>query len=282
MGTKHWGLALGGGGVYGFAHLGVLQVLRKAGLQPSHISGTSAGSIVASMYACGISLTAIEQFAVNTLGQLTVQDHNGGLTSALSIKGLVPGGLIEKAIDIVVAGRLVRDAYLRLYIEAVDINSGRLVVFAGEPQNQQNLQQKVLWRTDAKISTAVRASIAIPGMFWPKQLDDMQLVDGAVLDVVPVKSLWLSGVSPIVAVDIGKYAEKPSRPDNLYSILTRAFSIQARELTLKTLAECADLTISPELGDMDVWNLTGVSECIKRGAQAAEERLQDLIRLLNL
>ncbi|MGB9866683.1 MAG: patatin-like phospholipase family protein [Bacillota bacterium] len=281
MGERRWGLALGGGGLYGFAHLGVLQVLKEAGLQPAYVSGTSAGSIVASLYACGFMPAAIERLVSTTLGQLLFQNH-GPDFSSLAIKGFIPGGLIEKALDTLASGKLVKDAYIPLFVEAVDINSGRLVVFAGSPLPvDTGYRERVLWLTDAKISTAVRASIAIPGVFWPKELDGMQLVDGAILDMVPVRSLWLAEVSPIVAVDIGSYVEKPAEPNSLYSILTRAFGIQARELTLKSLAECANLVIRPALEDLEVWSLSGLSKCIERGKEATREKLDELTELLS-
>lgn len=273
--SREWGLALGGGGVYGFAHLGVLEVLSKAGLNPTHISGTSAGSIVAGLYASGIPLPRIMKFGQSTFAyEIT---GKGQLNSLEISSGLIPGGFLERVIDVLLRGRLVRDASPRLYIEAVDVNSGRLVIFAPEgPRPSVERGGRTLYKTDAKISVAIRASISIPGLFQPKQLDDMQLVDGGVLDMVPVKSLVNAGVRPIVAVDLGSYAEKPAVPRNAFSVISRCFSIQARELTARTLATDADVVISPVVEDMDIFDFKKIKECVQRGADATREKLVEI------
>ncbi|HHV79145.1 MAG TPA: hypothetical protein GXX40_05980 [Firmicutes bacterium] len=271
---REWGLALGGGGVYGFAHLGVLEVLEKAGLKPTHVSGTSAGSIVAGLYCSGISLTRIGQFGAEALAFEVAR--KGELKSLDLLSGLLPGTMLEKAMDVLLKGRLVRDVSPELYIEAVDVNSGRLVIFAPQEPAARASQGKTVYETGAKISAAIRASISIPGLFQPKRLGDMQLVDGGVLDMVPVQSLVNAGVRPIVAVDLGGYAEKPAEPRNAFSLIWRCFSIQARELTSVTLASRADVVITPVVEDMDIFDFDKIKECVRRGGEAAREKLPEI------
>ena len=190
---KSLGLALGGGGLKGLAHIGVLQVLIENDVRPAFISGTSAGSIFAALYASGVSPYRMAEI-VTGLSKRDYLDYNiQGLIKYLlsfvipglnySLDGLLKGNKIEKLICRLTKGKCLKDANLPLGIIACDIDSGRKVVFTNQVLTLPGPDVII---EKARMSEAVRSSISIPVTFTPKQYNGMQLVDGGLRDIVPV------------------------------------------------------------------------------------------------
>ncbi|HHX29557.1 MAG: patatin-like phospholipase family protein [Bacillota bacterium] len=289
---RKWGLALGGGGIYGLAHIGVLQVLDRCGLVPDVIAGTSAGALVAGLWASGVDLTRIEKESGEVLlREETYEPEIRPLSGSqevtgLGVGGLVGGGLIESTIDRLTGGACLKDARIPLAITSVDLVSGALVVFTNDPPRRKAIIESLgvrgrVYVTGAKISEAVRASISIPGVFVPKRLGEFTLVDGGVRDMVPVFEVRRMGAEEAVGVDLGLHVDHPHRPSNLLSVLSRSFSLSARDTTQRYLEEYATLTLQP-----DVVSVTGmmtpakIRSLISAGRVCAEQALGRLCRIL--
>jgi NTE family protein len=289
--AAHWGLALGGGGVLGFAHIGILMAMRLYGLAPSMIVGTSAGGAVAGLLAAGVNITGIQDGAI----ALTAEDHimddevmefptGGARPFSLGFKGLVRGGFIESWCDRLTGGKRIHDVEMPLAITAVDVESGDEVVFTNRPPRYTTsilgCHTGRVYITDAKISEAIRASISLPGVFVPKKLHGRTLVDGGVLNMVPVNELKRMGADEIVAVDLGSHAEKPQKVDGVIDVLSRCFSLASRREVERVLTEHASLILQPEVWDVGFPTPNKARALIESGKACAEKNMDRLVTML--
>ena len=184
------GLALGGGAARGFAHVGVIQVLEEAGIRPVLVSGTSAGSLVAAIYASGKNGKQLQQVA-ETMEEATFADW----TLPLFNRGMLRGDALAKYVNTQVGSRLIEDLPMPLGIVATDLNSGQSMLFQ---------------RGDT--GTAVRASSSVPAVFQPVRISGRDYVDGGLVSPVPVRAARQMGAELVIAVDISSAPEnQPGR-----------------------------------------------------------------------
>lgn len=217
------GLALGGGAARGFAHIGVIQVLEEAGIRPSLVVGTSAGSLVAALYASGKTGTQLQQVA-ETMEEANFADW----TLPIFSRGMLRGEALGRYVSLQVKGRLMESLPLALGIVATDLHNGKGVLFQ---------------RGD--IATAVRASSAVPALFQPVQIGGRDYVDGGLVSPVPVRYARQMGAELIIAVDISSAPESNAASDTL-QILMQTFSIMSKSINNFELRE-ADVVVRPAL-----------------------------------
>lgn len=217
------GLALGGGAARGFAHIGVIQVLEEAGIRPSLVVGTSAGSLVAAFYASGKSGVQLQLLA-ESMEEATFTDW----TLPIFSRGLLRGEALARYVNTQVNGRAIENMTLPLGIVATDLNSGLGVLFQ---------------RGDA--ATAVRASSAVPALFQPVKITGREYVDGGLVSPVPVRYARQMGAELVVAVDISNAPEGNAAGDTL-QILMQTFSIMGKSINNFELRE-ADIVVRPLL-----------------------------------
>lgn len=289
---KKWGLALGGGGILGVAHIGVLQALEALDLRPYIITGTSAGSIVAGMYACGVDLTRVADITSKaTLEEDEAVDMQavalgaGQKFTPLAFSGLMGGDLIELAIDRLVKGARLKDVRLSLAFMSVDITSGAIVVFTNTPPSSRSSAQALemagrLYVSDAKVSEALRASVSVPGVFVPKKFGPWSLVDGGIRDMVPVYEAKRMGADEVVAIDLSSHVEKPQKTTNAVSILSRSFALASRERTERYLTENASLTLQPEVWESGLPSKAKIRDLIDAGRKCVEDASARLLSIL--
>ena len=175
---KRLGLALGGGGARGFAHVGVLQVLEEAGIKPDLVVGTSAGSLVGALYASGKTGAQLQRIA-ETMEESTITDWALPFLN----RGVLRGEALARYVSNQTQGRKIEDLPIRLGIVATDLNLGEGVLFQ---------------RGDT--ATAVRASSAVPSVFLPVRINNRDYVDGGLVAPVPVRSAREMGAEVVVAV----------------------------------------------------------------------------------
>lgn len=287
---KKWGLALGGGGILGLAHIGVIQVLEQLGLGPSVITGTSAGAIVAGLYAAGVDLSGLEDITVKTLTheeepvEVPVLAASTGIT-AMGFSGLIAGNFIEKTIDKFTRGIWLKDARMPVALMSVDIITGGIVVFTNSPPRSQTMVQALgmagrTYVTDAKLSEAIRASISVPGVFKPKEFGPWSLVDGGIRDMVPVYEARRMGAEEVVAVDLSLHVEKPQVPGNAVSILSRSFQLASRESTERNINEHASITLQPDVYESGIPTPTKCKALIRAGRECAKKHIPRIMSML--
>ncbi|MBC7547410.1 MAG: patatin-like phospholipase family protein [Polaromonas sp.] len=215
------GLALGGGAARGFAHVGVIAVLEEAGLRPQLVVGTSAGSLVAAMYASGKSSAQLQQTALN-MEEVAITDWMLPLVG----RGMFRGDALARYVNDLVAGRLIENMAIPLGIVATDLQSGQAVLFQ---------------RGDT--GTAVRASSAVPAVFVPVKIGTREFVDGGLVAPVPVKFARQMGADVVLAVDISAPPEG-NTADGTLQILLQTFAIMGKTINQYEL-QGADVVVRP-------------------------------------
>ena len=220
------GLALGGGGAKGVAHIGVLKALEDAKVRPDFIAGTSVGAMVAAMYAFNVSIDTITNIARDlTLSQITTFKLNKtGFFTADPLKEILAEYLGEANIE---------DASIPLAIVATDLKKGEEVIFTHGP-----------------LADAVCASASIPGVYIPMKMGERTLVDGGIVQSVPVGAVKDMGAGVIIASQlggVGVYEE----PKNVLDVMRNAFDIALSRRTREEVKE-ADLVIAMDLRDFSI------------------------------
>jgi NTE family protein len=246
------GLALGGGAVLGAAHIGVLKALDELNITIDCIAGTSIGAFVSAFYAFGFTWQDIEEISEDIAwGDLSgISFSNMGLLSNSKM-----GDLIREYIGQVD----LKDAVLPTAMIAADINS---------------MEKIVLTRGD--VSMAVMASTCIPGVFVPVEIDGRMLIDGGVVENVPVSPLREMGAELIIAVDLSsRHSKHP--PENLIEILMRSFMMMSHTVTGYQLKD-ADIIISPDLSEFNVVDIDQSPELIRIGYQEAMKVLSEYFK----
>ncbi len=285
---KTLGLALGGGGLRGLAHIGVLQVLEEHKIKPSFLAGTSAGSIFAAFYACGVSPYEMEKI-ITDLKPSDYLDYNlmkmiKYLISLLvpkyqtSLNGLLQGKKIEKLIHIYTGGKHLCEAAVPVAFISCDIDTGRKVVFSNQYLEFEG--EGVVLIQDALVSEAVRASISIPATFEPRSFDGMQMVDGGIKDIVPAMAVRSMGAEYILAVNLGE-ATYDTGVQGIIPIISRSLSILTYETSDTEEKLFADMMVFPGVGPVGLDDLQDAPRIIKAGRTVMEENIARLIRDLH-
>lgn len=238
---KDFSLALGGGAARGLAHIGVIQRLEELGQTPRAISGTSIGAVIGAFYAAGYTSTEMRQIALETkILKLVDLDLKNGLLKGTKIMKYLEKYLGEKTFE---------ELNIPLTIIATDIDTGEKVIFR-----------------EGRVIDAIRGSIGIPGLFRPFRYHGMHLVDGGIMENLPVSVLdpKLPVIAVSVQMDIVKRTRKKKRsfifPDgnvigNSYAILRKMVGIMMLGNEANSLQSRNDVhLIRPMREDIDFYD----------------------------
>jgi len=246
------GLALGGGAAKGFAHVGVIAVLEEAGIVPDVVVGTSAGSLVAALYASGMNAEQLRQTALR-LEEVAIADWMLPLVN----RGLFRGEALARYVNDAVAGRLIEDMRIALGVVAVDLSNGQPILFR---------------RGDT--GTAVRASSAVPAVFQPVRIGGRDYVDGGLVSPVPVQFARQMGAELVIAVDISQPPEGQPASDTL-QILLQTFNIMGQVIKRHEI-EQADVLVKPSLAGLRSADFSARQRAIDAGRTAMQAALPQL------
>jgi NTE family protein len=241
------GLALGGGAARGFAHVGVIKALESQGLKPEFVAGTSAGSLVAVLYAAGKSGFDLQRIALD-LEEKAVSDWT------LPNRGFIKGESLQNYVNAHVGNRPIEKLPLPLGVVATDLASGEQVVFR---------------RGNAGM--AVRASSAVPGVFQPVSIGGREFVDGGVTSPVPVRAVRDMGADFVIAVDIGKRGTTVSLKDTI-DVLLQSVNVMGRVIAAQE-TQSADVVIAPDTSRIATTSFESRNLAILEGEQAATAAL---------
>ena len=244
-------LVLGSGGARGYAHIGVIEVLEQHGIRPDFIVGTSAGSIVGSVYASGKTAAELREIAL----QLKANDIRD---VDLSLKGFFNGQKVEDYINQQVRGMPLQQLKIPMYVVATELKNGKQTVF-----NYGNTGQ------------AVRASVSIPSMFKPTKIGEIEYVDGGLVSPVPVQVARDLGADIVIAVDI---LAQPvhTETSNVWGLFNQNINIMQGRLAATEL-KSADIVIQPDLREKaHIFDVKGREITIQAGVDAAQAKLADV------
>jgi NTE family protein len=295
------GIALGGGAARGWAHIGVLNALTKAGVKPDMIAGTSIGAVVGGCYAAG-KLDLLEDFVTHLTPRSVLRfldvDFSGG--------GLMSGARLRRTLDKELEGMLIEDLGIEFVAVATEIGSGREI-----------------WLTKGPLVNAIRASYALPGIFKPIQINGRWLMDGAFVNPVPVAVCRAMGADLVIAVnlhhigisrtalipleatamDTKPVAEAPPEPPakrmripflrnwrhqvlnkgngtsapGITRVLLEAFNVTQDRIARSRLAgDPPDVIITPRLGGMGLFDFHKSKMAIAEGYEATMRQLDEI------
>jgi NTE family protein len=251
------GLALGGGAARGFAHIGVIQVLEAQGIKPELVAGTSAGSLVAALYADGKTGAELESLALG-LDESTLTDWG------LPVRGgVLRGEALAGWVRLNLQGRPIEKLTRPLGIVATELQTGAAVLFQRGDTGQ-----------------AVRASSAVPAVFQPVRIGELDYVDGGLVSPVPVRFARQMGATHVIAVDISM-APEAGAPDGTLGMLLQTFAIMGRSISRHELRD-ADVVIRPTMTGLASADFSNRVRAIRAGREAATAMLPALRSKLGL
>jgi NTE family protein len=264
---KKIGLALGGGGAKGLAHIGVLKVLERNGIPIDYIAGTSIGAMVGAYYAASRDVKYVERVALNS---------NMNQFASLMIELTRYGGLVR--------GNKVM-AYLEKSLDGIDFSE--LEIPFAAVATELNCGESVYFEKKGDVATAIRASISYPPVFAPLKIKNKLYVDGGLSCQVPVKKVFDMGADVVIAVALEndyifkkREFDKETAFGNTYRVLNSSIKVLVKRLGEYDTKD-ADVIISPKVGTLRTWMDFGKSNrIIKIGENAAQKSMKDIKKLL--
>lgn len=250
-----FGIAFGGGGARGIAHIGVIKALEELGIEADFVAGTSVGSLVGSLYSAGFSSNQM----INKLKSLRAKDIRDSKflwkpSNSENIEQLLKS----------VFGKDVMFSELKipLTIVAVNIKDGK----------QVNI-------TSGSVSRASAGSCAVPGVFSPVVYDGMHLVDGGLMDNVPADIVRYMGADVVLAIDVNKTRGQGTDSLKTIDVLKGSLGIIMQTNVTKTL-HYADIVITPNMTDYSSSKLGDVDGMIQRGYDIVMSNKAEIIKLV--
>lgn len=255
------GLALGGGGARGLAHIGVLKALEEEDVPVHMIAGTSVGALIGALYSAGTTTGEMEEMS-SEIGWSALTNY-----SRLTLFRLLVSErqLSTSNMEIYLRKHMGERRFDQLRIPfaciATDLQTGERVVFR-----------------EGSVALAARASATIPGLFEPVLFRHRYLVDGGLVSNIPTDLVKRMGADTILAVDVTADFSK-FQPRNILAILNQAIYIQSESMSKDELSH-ADIVIRPQLGDISAIDLTRSAESIDSGTLSTRAMVPQIKRLL--
>lgn len=246
---------LGGGAARGFAHVGVLKALEENGIEADIVVGTSAGSVVGSLYAGGIRGDELVEAAMNlNLSQLT--------DWMFPNRGVLRGELLQSYVNNLLDNRPIEKLDIPFIAAVTDLESGELVILnAGDT------------------GMAVRASSAIPGLVQPVSINGREYVDGGLVSQVPVRIARRYGADLVIAVDVSRTPLPRPELGSTVALLRQSVIIMSNRIAETELEE-ADIVIRPAVGMINVGEFDSRDVAVLAGEQAALAAIPEIKRRL--
>ncbi|MBT2649725.1 patatin-like phospholipase family protein [Bacillus sp. ISL-34] len=244
------GLALGSGGARGFAHIGVIKVLQQEGIPIDMIAGSSMGAMVAAFYGAGSDIERLYKLS-------RAFKRKYYLDFTIPKMGFISGKRTKDLIRVFTYGKKFEELDIPVAVVATDIKTGEKVIFQEGP-----------------IAPAVRASISIPGIFIPEKIGNRLLVDGGVVDRVPVSVVKDMGADIIIGVDVA-HVKQDMEINSIYDVIMQSLDILQMEL-VKSREFASDIMIRPRVEKYSSKSFTNVQEIISIGEEAARGKIDQI------
>lgn len=274
------GVALSGGGIRGLAHAGVLKALEENNIQVDIIGGTSAGSMVASLYAMGYKPDEIfECFKENSNKILGGEGLNifNGIKSFMSknVCGLRKGESIQNVFDKLAENKNIYEISnikMPIVIPTVDIKDSKEYVFTNNiPENENNSYKKYI--TEIGIGEAVRASSSFPAVFNLCTIQKHAFIDGGALDNVPVEEVKKQGADKVIAVKFEE--DKIDENSNMMDIVMKTIDIMGGKIAENNLGK-SDYVLNIKTGKMGFLEIKNMEKCFEYGYEAVNKNIEKI------
>ena len=246
------GLALGSGGARGFAHIGIIKILKEENIPIDYIAGSSIGAIIACLYGAGLDINRLY-----TISKFFKRKYY--LDYTVPKMGFIAGNKVKELIQLFTYGRKLEELDIPVCVVATDLLSGEKIVFSKGP-----------------IAPAVRASISIPGIFVPEKVNGRLLVDGGVVDRVPVTVLKEMGADIVIGVDVAN-TNGHSDVNNIFDVIMRSIEIMQMEL-VQSRGDITDIMIKPPVEMFNSKAFTDLDKIISIGEEEAKKHIDSIKR----
>ena len=257
------GIALGGGGARGLAHVGVIKALEELCIPIHFISGTSIGAIIGGAYASSAFDKALTWVSVSNwrkLPKLFLDLH-------LSKKALIRGDKIEKFFREMILVKSFEELSIPLAVISTDLMQGKeIVIKSGD------------------LHSAIRASMSVPGVFSPVARDGHILVDGGLVNPIPVNACRDLGADRVIAVDLNSMDDSEKAVDfaklNIFSVVDETFRVVMNIASARSFASPPDILLQPPLGEISFFDFHKANEIVRIGYEYTMDRQKEIVGLM--
>ena len=250
------GIAFGGGGIRGMAHIGLIEELDKRGIRADMVSGTSIGSCMAARYACGYQ----GKFLASLMQNLDLKQI---MAISPSLSGLMDGRNYAEFVRLMTRDRNIEDMPMPLAVVATDLEAGQAEVMTDGP----------VWR-------AVQASSAIPGVFRPVEHQGKLLVDGCLVDNCPCAVLRYMGADVVIGIDLDALRTEQRaniNGKNVLSVLQRSIDVMGKRNNSTAYADIVLCPMDKYISSLDI-DKAGLA--LEFGRAEAARRIDEIMELL--
>ena len=287
----NYGICFSGGGIKGAAHIGAIKALEEENLKFNYISGTSSGSIIATLYAAGYSSDEMLKFFKKYAKKIKYVDPKNILILLINlfikrkivIKGFNEGTIIERLLNKELNKKNIRnisDIKKELLIPSIDINTGEINVFISK-ENRAKYLDNIIYINNVNIGKAVRASCSYPVVFSPCKIDGKQLVDGGLRENVPWKLTKEKGADKVLSIIFDEEKNKKNYCKNILEVASNSLGILCHEISNYDL-EGADYLLKIKTEKVQLLDYKKIDELYLKGYEQTKQKIKEIKNKLNL
>ena len=287
----NYGICFSGGGIKGAAHIGAIKALEEENLKFDYISGTSSGSIIATLYATSYSSDEMLKFFKKYAKKIKYVDPKNILILLINlfikrkivIKGFNEGTIIERLLNKELNKKNIRnisDIKKELLIPSIDINTGEINVFISK-ENRAKYLDNIIYINNVNIGKAVRASCSYPVVFSPCKIGGKQLVDGGLRENVPWKLTKEKGADKVLSIIFDEEKNKKNYCKNILEVASNSLGILCHEISNYDL-EGADYLLKIKTEKVQLLDYKKIDELYLKGYEQTKQKIKEIKNKLNL
>lgn len=287
----NYGICFSGGGIKGAAHIGAIKALEEENLKFDYISGTSSGSIIATLYAAGYSSDEMLKFFKKYAKKIKYVDPKNILVLLINlfikrkivIKGFNEGTIIERLLNKELNKKNIKNISnikKELLIPSIDINTGEINVFISK-ENRAKYLDNIIYINNVNIGKAVRASCSYPVVFSPCKIDGKQLVDGGLRENVPWKLTKEKGADKVLSIIFDEEKNKKNYCKNILEVASNSLGILCHEISNYDL-EGADYLLKIKTEKVQLLDYKKIDELYLKGYEQTKNKIKEIKNKLNL
>lgn len=287
----NYGICFAGGGIKGAAHIGAIKALKEENLKFDYISGTSSGSIIATLYAAGYSSDEMLKFFKKYAKKIKYVDPKNILILLINlfikrkivIKGFNEGTIIERLLNKELNKKNIKnisDIKKELLIPSIDINTGEINVFISK-ENRAKYLDNIIYINNINIGKAVRASCSYPVVFAPCKINGKQLVDGGLRENVPWKLTKEKGADKVLSIIFDEEKNKKNYCKNILEVASNSLGILCHEISNYDL-EGADYLLKIKTEKVQLLDYKKIDELYLKGYEQTKQKIKEIKNKLNL
>ncbi len=281
----NYGICFAGGGIKGAAHIGAIKALEEENLKFDYISGTSSGSIIATLYATGYSSDEMLKFFKKYAKKIKYVDPKNILILLINlfikrkivIKGFNEGTIIERLLNKELNKKNIKnisDIKKELLIPSIDINTGEINVFISK-ENRAKYLDNIIYINNINIGKAVRASCSYPVVFSPCKIEGKQLVDGGLRENVPWKLTKEKGADKVLSVIFDEEKNKKNYCKNILEVASNSLGILCHEISNYDL-EGADYLLKIKTEKVQLLDYKKIDELYLKGYEQTKQKIKEI------